>query len=273
MIYSYLCIEFRLLKSMIKAIFFDIDGTLVSFKTHVVPPSTIEALDILRKKGIKVFIATGRHLSSINNLGDLQFDGYVTLNGGICIAGTDGIIYKHSIPSEDIQALIRYQETVEVFPCSYVQEERLTMNYVNEDVEKVFRMLNFPEPPCEPITDIAGKTIYQLIAFFTPDQEERIMKVLSHCESTRWNPLFTDIVPVGSSKRIGIDKMLEHFGIRLDECMAFGDGGNDISMLSHAGIGVAMGNAEDVVKQSASYVTDSVDENGIFKALKHFGVI
>ena len=55
---------------MVKAIFFDIDGTLVSFKTHEVPRSTIDALDILRKKGIKVFIATGRHYSSINNLGD-----------------------------------------------------------------------------------------------------------------------------------------------------------------------------------------------------------
>ena len=57
---------------MVKAIFFDIDGTLVSFKTHEVPRSTIDALDILRKKGIKVFIATGRHYSSINNLGDLK---------------------------------------------------------------------------------------------------------------------------------------------------------------------------------------------------------
>ena len=51
---------------MVKAIFFDIDGTLVSFKTHEVPRSTIDALDILRKKGIKVFIATGRHYSSMN---------------------------------------------------------------------------------------------------------------------------------------------------------------------------------------------------------------
>ena len=66
---------------MVKAIFFDIDGTLVSFKTHEVPRSTIDALDILRKKGIKVFIATGRHYSSINNLGNLTFDGYITLNG------------------------------------------------------------------------------------------------------------------------------------------------------------------------------------------------
>ena len=66
---------------MIKAVFFDIDGTLVSFKTHKLPDSTVRALDLLREKGIKVFIATGRQLQSINNLGTQEFDGYVTLKG------------------------------------------------------------------------------------------------------------------------------------------------------------------------------------------------
>ena len=124
-----------------------------------------------------------------------------------------------------------------------------------------------------PFKGSLSETVYQLIAFFTAEQEKRIMKVLSHCESTRWNPLFTDIVPLGSSKRVGIDKMLEHYHIGLDECMAFGDGGNDIQMLSHVGIGVAMGNAAEDVMSAASYVTTSVDENGVYNALKHFNII
>lgn len=260
-------------KSMIKAVFFDIDGTLVSFKTHEVPQSTIEALDLLRKKGIKVFIATGRHYTSINNLGDLKFDGYVTLNGGYCFAGEDKVIYKHSIPDRDIEALIRYMETEESFPCAFVQEKEIFMNYKDETVEEIFNMLNFPEPPIRPMDEIRGKTAYQLVSFFTAEQEKKIMTILSNCESTRWNPLFTDVVPAGSSKRVGIDKMLEYFRIPLNECMAFGDGGNDIAMLQHAGIGVAMGNAEDDVKQYADYITDSVDEDGIFKALKHLNII
>ena len=260
-------------KSMIKAVFFDIDGTLVSFKTHEVPQSTIEALDLLRKKGIKVFIATGRHYTSINNLGDLKFDGYVTLNGGYCFAGEDKVIYKHSIPDRDIEALIRYMETEESFPCAFVQEKEIFMNYKDETVEEIFNMLNFPEPPIRPMDEIRGKTAYQLVSFFTAEQEKKIMTILSNCESTRWNPLFTDVVPAGSSKRVGIDKMLEFFRIPLNECIAFGDGGNDVAMLQHAGIGVAMGNAEDDVKQYADYITDSVDEDGIFKALKHLNII
>jgi len=67
--------------------------------------------------------------------------------------------------------------------------------------------------------------------------------------------------------------MLDYFGISLEESMAFGDGGNDVLMLKHVGIGVVMGNAEDEVKLAADYVTDSVDEDGIEKALRHFGVI
>ena len=99
------------------------------------------------------------------------------------------------------------------------------------------------------------------------------MSAMPHSEATRWNPLFTDVIPQGSSKRVGIDKMLEYFGIALDESMAFGDGGNDITMLQHVGIGVAMGNAEDEVKRVADHVTSSVDDDGVMNALRHFGVL
>lgn len=258
---------------MIKAIFFDIDGTLVSFKTHQVPESTIRSLALLREKGIKVFIATGRQLHSINNLGSLQFDGYVTLNGGYCLAGKNQVIYKRSIPDEDIDALLHYLEKIESFPCAFVLEDDIFLNYKNEAVEKVFQLINFPAPPARPFPDLSGKTVYQLIAFFSEGQEERFMSVLPHCDATRWNPLFTDVVPAGSTKAIGIDKMIEHYGIALEETMAFGDGGNDMSMLRHAGIGVAMGNAEDEVKQAADYTTTSVDNDGIYLALKHFQLI
>ena len=61
--------------------------------------------------------------------------------------------------------------------------------------------------------------------------------------------------------------------MKREECMAFGDGGNDIPIIEYAGIGVAMGNATDDVKAAADYVTDTVDEDGIVTALEHFGVI
>ncbi len=258
---------------MIKAVFFDIDGTLVSFKTHKVPASARKSIRLLREKGIKVFIATGRRMKGIDNVGDLVFDGYITVNGGLCLVGTDKVIYRHCIPKEDIEAMIHYQETVEEFPCAMAQEDSIFMNYENEHVKEVFDMLNFPKPPVATLREAAGNPTLQLIAFFNKEQEEEIMSIMPHCDATRWNPLFTDVVPKGSSKSVGIDKILEYYGISLEDTMAFGDGGNDIQMLQHVAIGVAMGNAADDVKEAADYVTDSVDNDGVYKALRHFGVI
>lgn len=258
---------------MIKAVFFDIDGTLVSFNTHRIPASAENAILALRAKGIKVFIASGRHLLSINNLGALEFDGYVTLNGGCCTVGRDRVIYKNSMAAEDVESFVRYMEEVEDFPCIFVHEHALYMNYHNETSREIFRMLNFPEPPIRPLREAARGETFQLVAFFTESQERAVMNVMPHSEVTRWNPVFTDVIPRGSSKQVGIDKMLAYYGISLEETMAFGDGGNDISMLGHVGIGVAMGNAVDEVKRVASHVTASVDEDGVAKALRHFGVI
>ena len=65
-----------------KIIFFDIDGTLVSFKTHNIPQSTLDAVHRIREKGVKVWIATGRPVPFINNLGTLEYDGIMSVNGG-----------------------------------------------------------------------------------------------------------------------------------------------------------------------------------------------
>ena len=66
---------------------------------------------------------------------------------------------------------------------------------------------------------------------------------------------------------------MNHFGFTPNEAMAFGDGENDIPMLTHVGIGVAMGNASDAVKACANYVTTSVEEDGVVRALEHFGFL
>lgn len=76
-----------------------------------------------------------------------------------------------------------------------------------------------------------------------------------------------------AEKNKGIDAIINHFGIKLEETMAFGDGGNDIDMLKHAGIGIAMENARDDVKEIADFITTSVDDDGITNALKHYNVL
>ena len=82
-----------------------------------------------------------------------------------------------------------------------------------------------------------------------------------------------DINPKGISKATGIRRICNILGISMDEVIAFGDDRNDLEMISQAGIGVAMGNAIDPVKNAADYITDSCENLGVVKALKHFKII
>ncbi|MCD7901858.1 MAG: Cof-type HAD-IIB family hydrolase [Bacteroides sp.] len=256
---------------MIKALFFDIDGTLVSFKTHTIPSSTIDAINQAKQKGLKVFISTGRPKVIINNLGPLKFDGFITMNGAYCFIG-DEVIYKNSIPREDVEAVIKQ-----------VENNNLTSVFVTKDNMKVAnpsdlstefsKDLAIPQLPNVSIEEILKQEIFQISPFITEEQETDFMKLLPGCASNRWHPTFTDIVAKGNGKQRGIDEIISRIRIKLEETMAFGDGGNDISILRHAAIGVAMGNARDQVKAAADYVTDTVDNDGIWKAFKHFNLI
>lgn len=261
---------------MIKAVFFDIDGTLVSFNTHMIPESTLFALDTLRQKGIKTFIATGRSLNQMKRLKELPaFDGYILLNGNYCITDKDDVIFKNCIPSEDIENLIKYLNSHPT-PVEFVYETYETMSETNDVVEQLWANVNIPRPPIVNIQDSPKNGVFQLGIFQSPEEETKhniIQRFMPGCESMRWCDGFFDVIPKGSKKSGGIDKIIAHYGIRLEETIAFGDGGNDIDMLQHAGIGIAMGNAADNVKTAADYVTTSVDNDGILNALKHFGII
>ena len=261
---------------MIKALFFDIDGTLVSFQTHVIPASTIEALTLAHEKGIQIFIATGRPTLIINNLGELQsrglIDGYITMNGGYCYVGNE-IIYKSSIHEKDVQAIAHFCKTNQ-FPCIFVGEHDASVCQPDDMLRYIFyKHLGVKEFPEEDFEKAIQRDVYQITPFFNPEQEKEVFPFATGCEFGRWHPAFVDITAKGNTKQNGIDQFIKRFGFKLEETMAFGDGGNDIGMLRHAGIGVVMGNANEEVKAAADYVTASVDEDGIYKALKHFGII
>lgn len=257
---------------MIKAVFFDIDGTLVSFQTQQVPESTRKSIEELRRKGIKVFIATGRHFVSMPDFGGLQFDGYVTINGGLCLSGDGTPIYKHPIAPADFETVLEV-ERKDPFPCLVMNTEGLYLNYINEEVEEGMKMNLFPTMQIRPLEELAQTDIFQLVSFISEEREKELLTLLPDCHSLRWHPLFTDFVPKGSHKGVGIDQLLAYHHISLEETMAFGDGGNDISMLQHVGVGIAMGNAADEVKAHADYVAQTVDDDGIYYALKKFNLI
>ena len=262
---------------MAKALFFDIDGTLVSFRTHEVPASTIEALADAKAAGHHIFIATGRPRVLINNLDALQkrklIDGYVTMNGAYCFVGEE-IIYKSAIYAPDVRRVATYCFERNI-PCIVVGEHTISVCQPDERVHRIFNeylKVTIPIPAATTDEAIGGKEVFQLSPFITTAEEREIGPHITHCEIGRWHPAFTDITAKGNTKQKGIDEICRHFGIHLEDTIAFGDGGNDIPMLRHAGIGIAMGNANDEVKAAADYVTTSVDEDGIAQAIKHLSL-
>ena len=260
---------------MIRALFFDIDGTLVSFNTHKVAQSTIDGLNIAKERGIKIFISTGRPLSFINNLEDIEhlIDGYITTNGSYNFMGKS-VISMHSIPKEEVLTLVDYLNKHE-YPAILVGTDNTAVINHKPIVDRiVIDTLNITNIDFS----ITAKTvlqqdILQITPFITQEQQDIIMPQIPHCASERWHPEFIDTVNKQASKGKALSDIVAYNDLLISETMAFGDGGNDISMLLKAGVGVAMGNANDNVKAMANYVTSSADDDGIYKALKHFEVI
>lgn len=258
---------------MIKAIFFDIDGTLASFNTHQISPVTREAIEILKSKGIKVFIASGRSAFELQILDNIEFDGYIILNGSHCFTASGQAIYKRPISKEDISRLVKWLKNRSI-PFLFVHDTGQFISCVNDEVKQISKLVEIDVPTVMPIEEALEKDIFQLSGYFAEGEENGLfVNVLTQCEQARWCPYFTDIIAKGNSKSNGIQQILDFHRIDISETMAFGDGGNDISMLKYVAIGIAMGNASEEVKAAADYVTASVDDEGIYQALQHFNLI
>lgn len=257
------------------ALFFDIDGTLVSFKTHQIPASTIFALIQAKANGHKVFIATGRPPLIITNLGAIEhlIDGFVTTNGAFCFVGKEVIRCKE-IPKDDVKVLVEDAQQKN-YGLIVVGEKDVAVLDPHGEVDRVFRQEIAVEnlDQVKPLEDVLKQRILQLTPFFSEAYERNMMQRIPGCTSGRWHPAFTDITAKGADKGEGILTMAAHLGLNPLHTIAFGDGGNDTSMIKAAGIGVAMGNGLESLKQAADFTTTSVDEDGVLNALRHFHLI
>lgn len=250
---------------MIKAVFFDIDGTLVSHTSNSVPESARRALGRLAEKGILRIAATGRSMMELEILPvkDIAFDGYITLNGQLCLDAQGNIVAENPISGASKACLIQLFLEKSV-PLVLVEKDRLYINFINHQVELAQKAVSTPLPE---IGTYTGNEIYMAVAYLSKEQEQVLLSQLPGCQVTRWNDFGVDIVAGSGGKVSGIKAYLDKIHIRKEETMAFGDGENDIDMLKFVQLGVAMGNADELVKENAEYTTSSVDENGIMHAL------
>ncbi|MBQ9587800.1 MAG: Cof-type HAD-IIB family hydrolase [Bacteroidales bacterium] len=265
---------------MIKAIFFDIDGTILSFATHKMLPSSIAAIEKIKDNGVRVFISSGRPKVLIPNF-PVAFDGYITVNGGHCAVG-DEVLLRNPFSRATTLRWLDYVRRNDLTTMCFT-EYGMCVNRIDAAGMALQQQLGFEMPPLVPLDEMIewetsghnneDNAVYQFIAMQPAERDREAMAAIGPCRMPRWHPAFTDIIPDGSSKAVGMQHIIDYLGIRRDETMAFGDGGNDVEMLEFAGIGVAMGNASDEVKAHANYVTADCESDGISLALSHFEVL
>ena len=260
---------------MIRAIFFDIDGTLVSLKSKVYSQSTKVAVEKLRDRGILVFVATGRSKFEIADehlLDGLEFDAYMTNNGQEVHDWEGNCIYSRPLHPQD--ALTAWKLAKEKgFPTWVVGDEDTIMDRHDERVLAAMECIHTTPPQLGDVDAVIRKPIYKVVLFAKREEVLQFMPYLPHSRTTQWYPYGHDIISLEGGKANAMQAVMDHYGIGREETMAFGDSQNDIDMLRLAHIGVSMGNGTKEAKEAADYVTDDEDEDGIYNAIKHFELI
>lgn len=257
----------------IKIIFFDIDGTLKSFHNDGLTPGVIQALRQVQQRGIKIFIATGRAPYMMPHFDGVNFDGCLCFNGGYSYT-KERVLYHNALDKQDIEQLIHNAKIMgeDVLVAGVKEMSATGLNKALEDYMS-FAKLKITNYGDKHLQNVLDHDVYQLMVGTKEEQDAELLQGIKNLKVTRWWDCACDIVDKDCSKSQGISHVLEAYGYDRENVMAFGDGGNDMDMLAYAGMGVAMGNAKEKVKACANYVTDSVDDDGVVTALKHFHII
>lgn len=277
----------------IKAVFFDIDGTLLTDAKRI-QASTVRALKELKEQGILIGLATGRGPAFVAPfMENYGFDFAVTYNGQYVFT-RDQVISAHPLAKSTIFKLMAYAQKnrIEVsfgtasglvgsglIHLGTNSKAQVLGNILPKSwaktVERAFKhgIRRLRPQNYNKLALLARETIYQIVVMATADKVQTLQDKVPEVTVTRSSPYSADVIDQGQSKLQGICRLAEHFGWDLYEVMAFGDSDNDQEMLANVGIGVAMGNATPLIKQLAHHVTADNNNDGIIKALWHYGLI
>ena len=258
---------------MIKIIFFDIDWTIYDHKVKSFNMKSLRAIKKAQKLGVKIFICTSRSYHSVETLGLFAYlnpDGLITSNGSLVIID-DEIVRLEKIASEDMI------KTIEV-----IKSHHLTMEYVcpknvylvapkNDYVDKLFAVYYEDMPE---VKDYEGEDVVTCLLFAPREYEDILIKELpSKIKYYRFDDYGVDLSSASYKKGDGVKTVLNYFGYRKDEAMAFGDDLADITMFNEVKFSIAMGNAKKEVKDSSFYVCENIEEDGVYNTLKKFDLI
>lgn len=262
---------------MNKYVFFDIDGTLWDDKM-IVPESTKLAIKKLQENGHKAFICTGRARGNVNDpqFDEIGFDGFIAACGNH--VEMDGkILYARNMSYEDVKDVYdvshKYHLPIIYEGLKYQWMDREGFEgdsyiaYIVENLADAARFLDecdLKEIEANKFSALVNKdTNYSAVEEALSDRFD----FMDHGDG------IIEAVPKGTSKATGIAWLCEHLNVSKEDTYALGDGVNDLEMLGFVGHGIAMGNASQVAKDAAEFVTSHIHEDGVLNALKHYGLV
>ena len=262
---------------MIKAIFFDIDGTLLPSHAQDLPQSVEEDLWKLHAKGIRLFLCTGRSPSSIRKLPAsivrFPWSGIIAANGQLSLDENGHIFHRILLSHNALTKAVSILKQQHIYAI-FFEEDFTYASMRNKEAESVYHGFRnpLPLPVCDPCRVFSHET-FQISLFMPSTMDEIFLNQVPDMKCARWSPFFADMIPSCGGKKKGIQVMLERYGIRREETMSFGDGWNDMEMLEYTAIGTAMKNAPEEVRNCADHVTDCAEKDGLHHAFVHFSLL
>lgn len=267
-------------KKMEKALVLDIDGTLTNSKKEI-SPATKQAIQDLMKRGQKVILASGRPTPGMRRYEkELELEKYggylLSFNGArIVDCYTGEIIYQRLFPPVLLPGLYRFAKNNGCGLITYLGSQVISAFPPDQYVELEARINGLPVKEVENFPEFVDFDVNKCLMTAEPEKAERLEEQLrgqygNRADVYRSEPFFIEIMPKGVNKADSLDKILPVLGVTRENTVCCGDGFNDISMIAYAGVGVAMGNAQQAVKESADYVTATNDEDGLVQVIEKF---
>ena len=263
-----------------KLLVLDIDGTLTNEKKEITR-HTKQTILRMQKAGVKVVLASGRPAYGVvptaRELELEQYGGFIlSYNGGEIINWeTQEMVYENVLPNEVVPVLYECARTHQLSILTYDGAEIITENSQDPYVLKeAFLNKMAVRETNDFLTDITLPVAKCLIVGdadkLIPLEAELCLRLQGRINVFRSEPYFLELVPQGIDKALSLAVLLKEIGVAREEVIAIGDGYNDLSMIRFAGLGIAMGNAQEPVKKAADYITLSNEEDGVAEAIKKF---
>lgn len=263
-----------------KVLVLDIDGTLTNSKKEITP-ATKQAIQGLMERGQKVILASGRPTPGMRRYEEeLELDKYggylLSFNGArIVECRTGQIVYQRLLPLTILPGLYGFAQKNGCGLITYLGSEVISAFPVDKYVEIEARINGLPVREVPNFLDFVDFDINKCLMTAEPEKAKQLENQLqekygSIASIYRSEAFFIEIMPKDVDKAASLDRMLPAIGASRENTVCCGDGFNDISMLQYAGVGVAMGNAQQAVKDAADYITATNDEDGLVQVIEKF---